>query len=237
MFSTAGDLSKFADCFMNQGVSKGKQVIPIDVIRMMSGKHTPVGVMHNYFGYPGSYYGYGLMSFSFHGVSFVGHPGETTTQNLLFAMAPKSKTSLVIMSNSGLYPFIRTFEVLTDAFLGEYSKPLDTSTVNYDTRTDREVSGTGTDLREQLKEFTGRYFIPSISGGKENSIEVFLKGTALQLELSEEEAYELTRLGDDHFSYVSPQLKFDLEIRFFRDMDGKVRYLNNYWKTAVKVNP
>jgi CubicO group peptidase (beta-lactamase class C family) len=221
MFSTAEDLTRFASCLMNQGEFQGIQVIPEEVIRMMPGKYTPVGVLHNYFGYPGSYYGYGLMSFDYKNISFVGHPGETTTQNLLFAMAPDQKTSFVIMSNTGLYPFINTFETLCRAFL------------EIDSSQKAGVKENHT-LQFDPKEYTGTFYVPSISSDRSQAIKVYRKNGNLFLSLSEEENYRLTWLGKDLFSYSSPRFKFKVEVRFFRDDTGYVRYLNHYWKTAVK---
>ena len=226
LFCTAGDLSRFASCFMNQGQYKGVQVIPKEVIQMMSGLYTPVGVLHNYFGYPGSHYGYGLMSFKFQGRSLIGHPGETTTQNLLFAMSPATKTSFVLMSNAGTYPFIRTFELLAETFLDPEETVLSSA---------NEAEKTLT--KERLQECKGKYITPDITGDRRADIEVYARGDQLYLQLSEEETHILTWIEDDLFKYDSPQLKFPVEVRFYRDANGQVRYLNHYWRTSVKILP
>jgi len=234
MFSTAGDLSKFASCFMNRGRFEGKQVMPEEVILLMSGKYTPVGVLHNYFGYPGSYYGYGLMSFSYANIPFVGHPGETTTQNLLFAMAPAASTSIVIMSNSGLFPFIRTFETLCISLLDHDLDPKSGSALVKRKGLRADINTAEKQPRTDLKEYAGVYFTPSISGDRSQTMEIYHNSGDLYLQLSDEETYKLKRLGNDLFSYASPHFKFEIELRFFRDEDDRVRYLNHYWKTAVK---
>ncbi len=231
LFSTAEDLSKFAACFMNKGKFRGKQVIPEQVIQLMTGRYTPVGVLHNYFGYPESHYGYGLMSFSYQGRSMIGHPGETTTQNLLFAMSPASQTSFILMSNAGTYPFIRTFEFLAGALLdpdpGYETRQTDPSaTVNEKLLTP-----------DQIQEYKGLYFTPDISGDRIADFEVYSRGKHLYLQLSEEDIYKLTRIEGDLFRYDSPQLKFPVEVLFYRDATGRVRYLNHYWRTSVKKNP
>ena len=223
LFCTAEDLAKFASCFMNKGQHLGKTVIPEEVIQKMSGLYTPVGVLHNYFGYPGSHYGYGLMSFDYGGKSLVGHPGETTTQNLLFAMSPDTKTSFVLMSNAGTFPFIRTFELLAQTFLDSKEIP------ENDKEKGQSIS------TEKLRDYEGAYFTPDISGDRRADIEVYAKGNQLYLQLSEEDAHKLTWIEEDLFQYDSPQLKFPLEVIFYRDDNGEVRYLNHYWRTSVKI--
>ena len=229
MFCTAGDLTRFASCFMNQGRLEGKQVIPEEVIEKMSGTYTPVGVLHNYFGYPGSNYGYGLMSFDYNGVSFIGHPGETTTQNMLLAMAPDQKTSLVLMSNAGTYPFIETFE-----FLAKILFPTGKDPVTQPGGTETASKAVEKLTSEQLKVYEGRYYTPDITGNRDTDMEVYSKGSNLYLQLSEDETHKLTSMGNDTFRYDSNQVKFPIEVRFYRDDDGVVRYLNHYWKTSVK---
>jgi len=231
LFSTAEDLSKFATCFMNQGQDEGEQVIPMEVTQQMSGLYTPVGVLHNYFGYPGSHYGYGLMSFTFRGRSFVGHPGETTTQNLLFAMSPDSKTSFVLMSNAGAFPFIRSFERLAEIFL-------DPEETKESEETSRNADDIDKSLSPQLtKAYKGLYYTPDISGDRRADMEVYARSNQLYLQFSEEDTHKLTWIGEDLFRYDSPQLKFPVEVRFYRDEKGRVRYLNHYWRTSVKINP
>ena len=223
LFCTARDLTQFATCFMNQGKYRGQQVIPKEVILKMSGRYTPVGVLHNYFGYPGSYYGYGLMSFEYGGKSLVGHPGETTTQNLLFAMSPSTRTSFVLMSNAGTFPFIRTFEMLARTFLDSDETP------------EKVPTDAKTLSPEQIKAYEGKYFTPDISGNRRADIEVYVRGKQLYLQLSEEDSHELSWMKDDLFHYDSPQLKFPVEVRFYRDENGVVRHLNHYWRTSVKI--
>lgn len=224
MFSTAADLSNFATCFMNQGQYQGDQVIAKEVIQKMMGQYTPVGVLHNYFGYPESYYGYGLMSFEFKERPLIGHPGETTTQNLLFAMSPSTQTSFVLMSNAGTYPFIRTFELLADTFL----KPKETLLSS-------NGGGEKTLSLERIQACKGQYFTPDISGDRRADLEVYVRDNQLYLQLSEEDAHQLTWIEEDLFRYDSPQLKFPVEVRFYRDDQGRVRYLNHYWRTSVKI--
>ena len=232
LFSTAGDLSNFAVCFMNRGKYQGRQVIPEVVIQQMTGQYTPVGVLHNYFGYPGSHYGYGMMSFNFQGNALIGHPGETTTQNLLFAMSPSTQTSFVLMSNTGTYPFIKTFEFLATAFLNDKQQHENhLATENGKSVSEKPPSS------QELKAYTGMYYIPNITRDRSPDLEVFAKGDQLRLQLSPEENYELTWLEGDLFKYKSPELKFPLEVLFYRDSNGKVKYLNHYWRTSVKTRP
>ena len=234
MFSTAEDLSKFAECFMGKGNYQGEQVMPEEVVMMMSEQYTPVGVLHNYFGYPGSFYGYGLMTFSFGGIAFQGHPGETTTQNLLFAMAPDHKTSIVIMSNSGMFPFIETFETLCNVYLSEDSDKMAVQDSGLQSGTDRAQWFDEENPAFDLEEYEGTYYHPSLGGSRGQVLEVYESNKNLYLQPSEDETYKLIPLQKDLFSYASPRFNFDVEIRFFRDSQRRVKYLNHYWKTAVR---
>ena len=86
-----------------------------------------------------------------------------------------------------------------------------------------------------IKAYTGRYFTPDITGDRRADIEVYSRGDNLYLELSEEDVHKLEWIEGDLFRYESPQLKFPLEVLFYRDDKQTVRYLNHYWRTSVKI--
>lgn len=218
MFSNVADLAKFATCLMNEGRYKNQQVIPKEVIMQMSTGYTPLGTGHNYFGYPNSYYNYSLISFQYKGISFVGHPGESTTQNTLFAMAKDHNTAFIIMSNTGFYPFIETFELLVESFL-----PTEHASQK------RDSTETG------LSDYTGTYYTPDIFGSKTNTVEIFQRNNDLLLQLDEEMILSLKWLSEDRFCYETEQFKFPVELIFYRDEMGQVQWLNHFWKTAVKM--
>ncbi len=217
MFSNIEDLSRFAICFMNDGKIDNQQIISSNVIKKMSTNYTPIGVLRVYFGYPISSYNYGLIGFNFKGIDFVGHPGESVSQNVLFAMAPKYKSAFILLSNTGYYPFIDSFEKMVASILP----------VNEDSNTKIKPS-------VNMNKFTGKYYTPNIYGTKEDIIEIEYRFKKLYIRFSDEEVYPLTFTGKSRFSYKSPDLKFPMEIAFYTDKNGEIKYLNHFWKTAIK---
>jgi len=217
MFSNAHDLSQFAICFMNDGIIDDRQVISKSVIKKMSTSYTPLGVLHQYLGYPNSYYNYGMIGFDFKGIHFIGHPGESGSQNILFVMAPNYQTTFILMSNTGSYPFIETFEKMVETFLPTQN----------DTAKKYQVEA-------ELKKYVGEYYKPNIQGNKQDVTEIRNRGKKLFIQLDEENIYPLVPNGKDGFTYKNPMLKFPMEISFYLNNDGRVKYLNHYWKTSIK---
>jgi CubicO group peptidase (beta-lactamase class C family) len=218
MFSNVNDLSQFAICFMNDGKINNQQVISKSVIKKMSTSYTPIGVLHQYLGYPNSYYNYGLIGFDFKGIHFVGHPGESGSQNILFVMAPTHQAAFILMSNTGSYPFINSFEKMVEIFLPIQNE----SNTTYDSEVD-------------LKKYVGKYYKPNIQGNNHDVTEIRSRGKNLFIYLNQEEIYPLMHNGKDRFTYNNPMIKFPMEIGFYTDKDVKVKYLNHYWKTSIKI--
>jgi len=218
MFSNVHDLSQFAICFMNDGKIDDQQVISKSVIEKMSTSYTHLGVLHQYFGYPDSKYNYGLIGFDFKGIHFIGHPGESGSQNILFVMAPKYKAAFILMSNTGFYPFINTFEKMVEIFLPVQQDITRSSFINND-----------------LNRFVGDYYAPNIQGNKYDAIKIRIRRKKLYIEPGGEEIFTLMPNGKDRFTYNSPNLKFPMEIIFYSNNSGEIKYLNHFWKTSIKI--
>ncbi len=218
LFSNINDLSRFAICFMNNGQIDGQLVIPGKVIQQMSTSYTKLGLLQPYFGYSNSYYNYGLIDFTYKGIRFLGHPGESTSQNILFAMVPKHKTAFIIMSNTGYYPFIKSFEKIA-----EYLLP---ANKNYDEKKKAKLDP---------DDLIGKYYTPNIYGNKEDIIEIVHQNKKLYIKFSDEEKYILTATENSSFTYKTSNLKFPIEIGFYKDKNEKVKYLNNFWLTSIKM--
>ncbi len=218
LFSNINDLARFAICFMNNGVIDNKQVISKKVIEQMSGNYTEIGVLNVYFGYPNSFYNYGLIGFNFRGIDFIGHPGESASQNILFAMAPDHNSAFILLSNTGYYPFINSFEKMVETLL-----PF------------QEGSEPSTPFINNFNKFTGKYYTANIHRTKEDIIEIEKRGKDLYIRLSEEEIYPLTISGNTTFTYTNPNYKFSMEIKFYPDDKGDIKYLNHFWRTLIKI--
>ena len=87
---------------------------------------------------------------------------------------------------------------------------------------------------QTLTEMTGTDYLPEISGSKENVLEVYNRGEQLNLKLSETESFKLQQIVPDLFSYDLPDSNIPVEVRFYRDSFGKIKFLNHHWKTAIK---
>ena len=218
MFSNVNDLSRFAICFMNGGKIDNQQVISKSVIKKMSTSYTPLGVLHQYLGYPGSYYNYGLIGFDFKGIHFLGHPGESGSQNILFVMAPQYKAAFILMSNTGSYPFINTFEKMVETFLPVQN--------NADLSFIPAID---------LKKYAGKYYRPNIHGNKFDATAISVRGKKLYIELDEENTYLLKPSGKDRFTYKKQELRFPLEIIFYNNDTEQIKYLNDAWRTYVEI--
>lgn len=217
MFSNIKDLSRFASCFMNNGIIYGEQIISKEVIKKMSTPRMPFGVMHQYLSYTGSFYNYGLIDFIYKGTHFIGHAGESSSQNALFAMNPDNKIAFILLSNAGSYPFIESFEKMVETFLpvNEDSQKMVTEEKDY-------------------PRFVGRYYSPNISGNKDNIMEIEYIDQKLYIRLSTEQIFQLTSIGKARFKFSNPETKFQQEVGFFEDENGEIKYLNYFWRTSVK---
>ena len=218
MFSNVHDLSQFAICFMNDGKIDEQQVISKNVIKKMSTSYTTLGVLHQYLGYPNSYYNYGIIGFDYKGIHFIGHPGESGSQNILFVMAPKYKAAFILMSNTGFHPFINTFEKMVETFIPGRNDTITTYS-----------------SEDDIEQYVGKYYQPNIHGSKNDVTEIRSRKKKLYIHLNEENIYPLTPNGKDRFIYKSANIKFPMEIIFYSNNSGEIKYLNHFWKTSIKI--
>lgn len=217
LFSTAEDLAIFASCFMNDGKHDTVQVLNPGVIKKMSTGYMPVGVQHQYLTYPDSHYNYGLIGFTYNGINLLGHSGETGSVSTLLVMAPQYKTAIIILSNTGYYPFSKTLEEAIGLFL-PVTKP----------------SKMKAEAVKEDQNILGKYVAPSINGSKSDWIEIIREGEKFVLMFPNKKNFELTAIGQYHYRFINPDFKFPLEIRFFADQTGKYKYLNYFWRTRTK---
>lgn len=217
LFSNIADMARFASCIMNNGEIESQKIISQEVLKKMSGKYQPFGLQYQYLGYPNSYYGYGLINYNYKGINFIGHSGEAGNQNALFAIAPEFKTGIIIFSNTGYYPFIKSLEKAVDIFLPVAK----TQVIKI--------------AKQDLQKFVGRYYISNWRKTKSSWIDIELNDSKnLQIVFSDKRSFELTQYADYRFSFPDPNLKFLSEVGFYTDESGKVRYLNYFWRTHVK---
>jgi CubicO group peptidase (beta-lactamase class C family) len=110
MFSSAVDLSRFVLAFLDGGKLDGKQVLPRELIALMSSRHADV---------PGSAggYGYGLSVSRERGVSWVQHGGSRAGYGSSIIMVPDQNFGVVIVANRSGESMPKTSAAIIEVFL------------------------------------------------------------------------------------------------------------------------
>lgn len=212
LYSNIYDLSELATSFMNKSVFNGI------VIDKMSTGYGNMGALRRYMGYPGSKYGYGSIVFKRKGISYVANAGEAGTVNTLFVMAPEHKTAFIVLSNAGYHPFMISIEKAMDILFPDAVEEV------------VELPA------EKTSELVGKYYQPNIEGTKDNITEILIKDGKLAIGFSPDIIYPLNRVSEMTYSYADPNFTMLLEIAFYPDKSGKIKYLNSIWRTSVKLN-
>ncbi len=217
LFSTIDDLARLAICFMNDGILDGKKLISSEVIRKMSTGYVHMGALRPFAGYPSSSYSYGSFVYLRKGIQYVAQGGEAGNQNAFFVMAPKSKTAFIVLSNTGFHPFVSSVEKAMDLVLPA------------------EVEETVELPPEKLDELVGKYYLPNILGTEQDVIDIVAKESALSIRISADKTFSLVRSGEMTYQYFDPDFTVPFGIAFYRDKSGKVKYLNYWWQTRIKL--
>jgi CubicO group peptidase (beta-lactamase class C family) len=218
LFSTIHDLARLAICFMNDGVLQGKKLIGSSVIQKMSVGYAPAGSLSSYLFYPNSTCSYGSIVFDRKGIRYVFSCGEAGNLNSLFVMAPEHKTALIVLSNAGYHPFAPSIEEAMDLMLPAKAEPT------------KEFP------RENREELVGKYYSPNIEGTKEDITEIFAKEGALFIRFPNDTALSLIRSGPMTYQFTTPRFTVPLEVTFYPDSSGKVKYLNYFTRAQIKLD-
>jgi CubicO group peptidase (beta-lactamase class C family) len=93
VFSNSRDLSRWVIAFLNNGQLDSKQVLPGSLFEQMAKHHVAVP------GETDSFYAYGLTTFKFKGVEFVGHGGFSRGYGSMIQMVPERKFAVIVLTN------------------------------------------------------------------------------------------------------------------------------------------
>jgi CubicO group peptidase (beta-lactamase class C family) len=93
MFSNAHDLSRFVIAFLNDGRVGDKQLLSSSLLKQMATHRVSVP------GETDSFYAYGLTTFKFHGLEFVGHGGFSRGYGSMVQMVPERKFAVIVLTN------------------------------------------------------------------------------------------------------------------------------------------
>ena len=85
--------ARWVIAFMNEGRLDGKQVVSPQLINQMVQHHVRVP------GETDSYYTYGLTSFKYQGLEFIGHGGFSRGYGSMIQMVPTRKFAVIVLAN------------------------------------------------------------------------------------------------------------------------------------------
>ncbi len=220
LYSNLNDLNKLAVTIMNNGMYNGTQVFTTKVLdSMLHGDNTVFSVPSStlsYLTYPEGRYGYGSIQYNYAGQQVWGNAGEALTHNAFFFLIPEKKFGVIILSNRGTYLFINTYKKILEVVLGLKEKSTIFKPVN------------------NYAELTGKYISPDISrSGKEWS-EIIEQSGKLFMELNNGKRFELTQVSPYSFTFNDPEFQFPQAIAFYKNKDGRVAYLNYFFRSRIK---
>ena len=112
MWSNAKDLSRWVIAFLNDGKLDGKQVLSSSLINQMVQHHIPVP------GETDAFYAYGLTTFKFKGLEFVGHGGFSRGYGSMVQMVPSRKFAVIVLANKSGETMRKTLNRATEIGLG-----------------------------------------------------------------------------------------------------------------------
>lgn len=217
VFSNIPDLVRLATCLMNDGVIDKRRIFSSTTVARVAHGLAPMNAGSYYLGYPRSAYGAGSIVFELRGIQFVGNAGAPEMSNTLFLFAPAFKTIIVALSNSG-YPLSRSIERAVELFLpSNSSAPLAWST-------------------ERKEALVGSYFAPRLDKRRDDLIAIRSGESGLFIKLPNGREYPLTRVGELTYEYRLPDSPLPArQIAFYLDSRGAVKYLNQGWRTRIRV--
>ncbi|MBS3772006.1 MAG: beta-lactamase family protein [Bacteroidales bacterium] len=222
IFSNLKDLERLALCLMNGGILDQEKIFKEDVIQEMSHPHAKnYTTSANYYGfmnYPNNAYGYGIFTFDYGDLNFFGN-GGSGTQMSYFIYEPKEQFAMIVISNMSGQFLISSFKNIFTVVLGE-EEP-----INPAYKADSE----------EWNEITGKYIFPSLERKNSRFALIKEKNGRLFMNFNNSSDIELKPLDNRVFSYSIPSFRFPIEIGFYRDNEGNIKYLRHFWRSWIKV--
>ena len=198
MFSTLGDLGRFAIAFMNDGWIDGRQAMSASAIKRVATPYVPV---HSELA--DGQYGYGLVTLDYRGVRVVQHGGILVGAASRLVMAPARRIAVITFANAPIQ-LGRTLQKALEIMLplkalppGARPLPLSPS---------------------EADEYVGRYSQGTVQ-------EVVRSENSIGLRTSGSTVVPMTRIGPDRFVLGAAGVD-PAEVAFVRAADGHVAYLH-----------
>jgi CubicO group peptidase (beta-lactamase class C family) len=207
IFSNANDLSRWVIALLNEGKLEGKQVLPASVVSQLTVPRVSVP------GETDSYYAYGLTTFKYRDLEFVGHGGFSRGYGSMIQMVPARKFAVIVLTNKSGETMRKSLSKAMELGLGLKDDPAEKPpTVQPLTKT-------------EMAEYVGNYsHAPQLW-------EVSIKDDKLQLKLDGKE-YQLTKIGERKFTFGSAN---ENELVFVAGKSGKIDFIFSELYAAKRV--
>ena len=208
IFSNAKDLSRWVIAFLNDGRLDGKQVLSSSLINQMVQHHVPVP------GETDSFYAYGLTTFKYQGLEFVGHGGFSRGYGSMIQMIPSRKFAVIVLTNKSGETMRKSLNKAMELGLGikdEQPKPATFAPLT----------------SSEMNEYVGAY------SHAPTTWEVSVKDGKLYVKFDGNE-YALTKSGERKFTFGTQN---ENELVFVPGKNGKIGFLFTELYGAKRVEP
>lgn len=204
-YTSANELARFAVSFLNGGKIDGKQIFSPAVIKQMSQPRAKIPSAAD-----DTSYGYGLFMNTARGMRQLWHDGSMTGYSAQMMLVPDERFAVIVLSNTDGTVLNKTQEAAMELMLKRNQKAPNGLKWSY------EIN------EAEMKNLVGVYSQPN----RWNS-EVFIKEGKLFLKQFNREM-QLTKIGENRFSFEFPAPGVTQEIVFKIGTNGKPLALNFY---------
>lgn len=197
IFSNSNDLSRWVIALLNDGKLEGKQVLPASLPSTLETNRVPVP------GDTDSYYAYGLTSFKFRGVQFVGHGGFSRGYGSMIQMVPERKFAVIVLTNKSGETMRKSLNKAMEIGLGMTDAP------------DQKPAPVAPLTKNEMIEYVGTFTHAP------QTFEVSIKDEKLFVKVEGNE-FPLTKSGERKFTYGAQN---ENEIVFVPGKSGKIDFI------------
>ena len=207
IFSNANDLSRWVIALLNDGRIDGKQLLPAGLPIQLATPHIPVP------GETDSFYAYGLTSFKYQGLQFVGHGGFSRGYGSMIQMVPARKFAVIVLTNKSGETMRKSLNKAMELGLG----------IKDDAP--GKLAAVSPLTKAEMTEYVGSYsHAPQLW-------EVSIRDDKLFLKLDGKE-YALTKTGDRKFTFGEQN---ENEMVFVPGKSGKIEFVFSELYAAKRV--
>jgi CubicO group peptidase (beta-lactamase class C family) len=208
MISNANDLSRFVIAFLNNGRLGDKQLLSPSLIKQLATHRVSVP------GETDAFYAYGLTTFKYQGLEFVGHGGFSRGYGSMIQMVPERKFAVIVLTNKSGETMRKSLNKATELGLGlKDDQPAKPAAVAPLTPT-------------EMSEYIGTYtHAPQVW-------EVSIKDGKLSMKFDGKD-YDMTKSGDRKFTFGANN---ENEVVFVPGKSGKIEFLFTELYAAKKQN-